>query len=220
MEAALAWRLVDDLKVWGWVAFIGVAVAVVLLNLYALKRRRQGLERAGLEMGFVFDAEATTVAGQPFLSLPLLSQHSKLASVLRGAVGSGEAVLLDVRVGSGKQARTQTVACFRLAGKRWPRFEMRPESFIHRIATRLGMKDIDFEASPEFSRSYLLRGADEAAVRAVFHPGLLMFFEQHKGWCVEGEGEWLAVYHAVQVIPPAKLRGFLEETTPIAAAFL
>jgi hypothetical protein len=213
MEAALAWRLVDDLKVWGWVAFIGVAVAVVLLNLYALKRRRQGLERAGLEMGFVFDAEATTVAGQPFLSLPLLTHQTKLSNVLRGAVGSGEAVLLDVRVGSGKQARTQTVACFRLAGKRLPRFEMRPENVFDKIGARFGLQDIDFEASAEFSKSYLLRSAEEAAVRALFHPGLLMFFEQHKGWCVEGEGEWLGVYRAVQIVSPGKLRTFLEEAT-------
>ncbi|HXE75043.1 MAG TPA: hypothetical protein VNN18_05315 [Candidatus Xenobia bacterium] len=220
MEAALLLRLTDEAKVWVWLFFVGVAVAVVLLNLYAGKRRRQGLERAGLEMGFVFDAEAATVAGQAFLSLPLLSRHSKLSNVLRGAVGSGEAVLLDVRVGSGKQARTQTVACFRLAGQRLPRFELSPESFIVRIATKLGMKDIDFEASPEFSRSYLLRGADEAAVRAVFHPGLLMFFEQHTGWCVEGEGEWLAVYHDMQTVPPAKLRTFLEETSQVATGFL
>lgn len=220
MEAALAWRLVDDLKVWGWVAFIGVAVAVVLLNLYALKRRRQGLERAGLEMGFVFDAEAATVAGQPFLSLPLLTHQTKLSNVLRGAVGSGEAVLLDVRVGSGKQARTQTVACIRLAGKRLPRFEMRPENVLDRIGTLFGMKDIDFEMNPVFSKSYLLRGAEEPAVRALFHPGLLMFFEQHKGWCVEGEGEWLGVYRAVQIVSPAKLRTFLEEATQVATAFL
>ncbi len=220
MEAAALWRLVDDLRVWSWVIFIGVAVAVVLLNLYALKRRRQGLERAGLEMGFVFDAEATAVAGQPFLSLPLLTHQTKLSNVLRGAVGSGEAVLLDVRVGSGKQARTQTVACFRLAGKRLPRFEMRPENVLDRIGTMFGMKDIDFEMNPVFSKSYLLRGTDEAAVRALFHPGLLMFFEQHKGWCVEGEDEWLGVYRSVQIVSPGRLRSFLEEAAQVATAFL
>jgi len=220
MEAVTLWRLVDDVKVWSWVIFVGVAVAVVLLNLYLAKRRRQGLEQAGLAMGFMFDAGATTVTGAPFLSLPLLSQQTKLSNALRGAVGSGEAVLLDVQIGSGKQARTQTVACFRLAGKRWPRFEMRPENLFDKIGSRFGQQDIDFEASPEFSKRYLLRGKDEPAVRALFHPGVLMFFEQHNGWCVEGEGEWLAVYRAVQIVGPGNLRTFLEEATQVATAFL
>ena len=220
MEAALLWRLVDDFRQWQWLVFVGVAATVILLNLYFAKRRRQGLERAAQEMGFVFDAEATSVAGQPFLSLPLLSHQTKLSNVLRGAVGSGEAVVLDVQIGSGKQARTQTVACFRLAGKRLPAFEMRPENLFDKIGSRFGQQDIDFETNPEFSKSYLLRGKDEPSVRALFHPGLLMFFEQHKGWCVEGEGEWLGVYRAVQIVAPGNLRTFLDEATQVATAFL
>ena len=40
VEAGLVWRLTDEAKVWVWLFFVGVAVAVVLLNLYAMKRKQ------------------------------------------------------------------------------------------------------------------------------------------------------------------------------------
>ena len=56
-----------------------------------------------------------------------------------------------------------------------------------KLCEMLGLKDIDFDSHPQFSKDYLLKGADEAAVRRCFHPAVLTFFEQHTG-----KRQWVA----------------------------
>jgi hypothetical protein len=51
-----------------------------------------------------------------------------------------------------------------------PEFELRSENMFHKIGKAFGCQDINFESHPEFSKRYLLRGADEEAVRTFFTP--------------------------------------------------
>jgi len=39
-----------------------------------------------------------------------------------------------------------------------PFFELKPENTFHKIGQVFGYQDIDFEAFPNFSKGYLLRG--------------------------------------------------------------
>jgi len=194
------------------------AVGVPLL-FYLGKRRQQGLEWVAQEMGFSFEANPASLEAEGFLELPLLKRNTGLTDVLRGAVASGEAVVLDVRTGGGRGAMRRTVALFRLAGKRLPVFELRPEHLFDKLGAAFGYKDINFESNPKFSRRYLLRGPDEGAVRELFHHGRLMFFEQNKGWCVEGAGEWLAVYRPARMLSHTRVRTFLEDAGRVVTAF-
>jgi hypothetical protein len=200
--------------------FIVIFVVVMLLAFYLPRRRRKAMEDAAREMGFSYQANATSLGPAAYLSLPLLSRNTALSNVLQGGVSTGEAVVLDCQIGIGKSAQTQTVACFRLSGKELPAFEMRPENMLHKIGALFGYQDINFDQNEAFSKSYLLRGADESAVRLLFHSGRLSFFEEHKGWAVEGEGEWLAIYKIARTISPSKLRQSVEEATQVATAFL
>ncbi|MGH9776895.1 MAG: hypothetical protein ACRD5I_00640 [Candidatus Acidiferrales bacterium] len=197
------------------VFFVGVLVLILVLR----GRRRRGLERAAQEMGFSYEANPAVPETEGFLELPLLKRNTGLSHLMRGSTGTGEVVIVDVRTGSGKGATLRTVALHRLARKRLPVFELRPEHFLDKIGSALGFKDINFESNPEFSKRYKLQGADEAAVRELFHAGRLAFFEQQKGWSVEGAGEWLAVYRQVTCVAPGKLRTFLEETGRVVTAF-
>jgi hypothetical protein len=203
----------------GWLVYIGLIVVFCLVAWFLATRRRQGLERVAREMGFSFHPKATTLGSAPYLRLPLLKQSTDLSNALVGSVATGEAVLLDCQIGTGKSSHTVTVACLRLAGKQLPAFQMRPESIFHKIGSAFGYQDIDFSENETFSKSYLLRGEDEAAVRGLFHPGRLAFFEQHKDWVVEGAGEWLAIHKQWTAIGPSKMRGFVEEVTQVATAF-
>ncbi|MCL4524374.1 MAG: hypothetical protein M1451_10785 [Acidobacteria bacterium] len=203
-----------------WLPFVGLIVAFLLLTFYLQARRRKAMEDAAREMGFTFQADVAGLGPAAYLNLPLLSRNTALSNVLQGAASCGEAIVLDCQIGSGKSAQTQTVACFRLSGKELPAFEMRPENMLHKIGALFGYKDIDFAENETFSKSYLLRGADESAVRLLFHSGRLSFFEQHKGWAVEGAGEWLAIYKVAWRVSPSKLRQFVEEATQVATTFL
>ena len=198
------------------IVFFAVVLTFILL---ARGRRRRGLERAAQEMGFAYEPNPSVTGTELLLELPLLKRNTGLSNLMRGSTGMGEVVVLDVRTGGGKQASYRTAALYRLALKRLPVFELRPEHLFDKVGAAFGYKDINFESNPEFSKAYKLQGADEMAVRELFHSGRLMFFEQNKGWSVEGAGEWLAVYRQVTSVAPKKLRTFVEETGRVVAAF-
>ena len=54
---------------------------------------------------------------------------------------------------------------------RCPVFRMWPEAISNRTGAAIGFQDIDFESHPEFSQMFVLKGADETAVRDYLHPG-------------------------------------------------
>lgn len=216
--------------------FLVVAVVIGLI-FYQARKRAQDLERVAQELGLRFEAkEAKEALPDPgFGALPLF-QHSRARSnILSGRRGTGDIFLADVRVGSGKNSYMQTVACFHLRGRGLPKFELMPESWGHKLAQAFGYKDIDFESSPEFSRSYQLRGEDETGVRGLFGADLLHFFTGEKGWTVEGAGDWLCVfftgeegstvegagdrYRFASTVSPKDIRAFLDETEAVAQQF-
>jgi hypothetical protein len=51
---------------------------------------------------------------------------------------------------------------------RLPTFSLRPQHFLHTIGKAFGYQDIDIEHRPTFSEMFLLRGDNEASVRAAF----------------------------------------------------
>jgi len=221
MNAAVCsfWLAKSDWDDYMWLVWLGIIAVGLGVGWYLQRKRREELGQAAAQMGFSFDAEAASLGGETFLELPLLKRNSGLSNALRGSASTGEAAVLDVRVGHGKHSYTQTVACLRLAGKRLPAFELRPEHFGHKIAGAFGYQDIDFEMNPGFSKSYLLRGPEEPAVRALFQGAALQFFESEKGWSVEGAGDWLAVYRQGKTVKPRDLAGFLQDATRIAQVF-
>ena len=50
----------------------------------------------------------------------------------------------------------------------------------------VGLHDIDFDAHPQFSKKYLLRGTDDEKVRDLFRHGVLDVFEDIEGVSAEG----------------------------------
>ncbi|MFA4947427.1 MAG: hypothetical protein WC674_02830, partial [Candidatus Krumholzibacteriia bacterium] len=104
-------------------------------------------------------------------------------------------------------------------GRNLPAFTMRPENVFHKLGSMMGYQDIDFESNPVFSKKYLLRGPDDAAIRNAFTSRVLMFFESEPGLCVEADGRKLIVYrHSVRTKPEV-LRESLEKGVQIAGLF-
>jgi hypothetical protein len=83
----------------------------------------------------------------------------------------------------------------------------------------LGYQDIDFESHSRFSSSYLLRGPNEAAIRAEFSPNILDYFEnQPAHWHVETQLNRMAVFRRGRV-KPDDLHQFLGDATRIYLLF-
>ena len=199
--------------------FVAVVAAIVLSSLFSKKRRQEGLARVAQEMGFTYSPEAIGMENLPLRGLPFFARSNRVSNLLQGVVASGRIVLIDCRVVIGRTVYSQTVGCLQLAGKEFPSFELRPESFWLKIGSPFGYQDINFPENDSFSNNFQLGGENEAAVRGVFHSSVRSYFDQHRGWNVEGRGEWLAIYKEAEVVSPPKLRGFIEESQQIARVF-
>ena len=124
-------------------------------------------------------------------------------------------------VGSGKHQHThsQTVVRFLAAGLDLPAFALRPESFWHKVGQLFAGPDIDFDTHPKFSRAYLLKGKNEAAVRGVFRDYVLDYFEDSPGLSVEAAGSRVVFYRADTRAEPAAVRALLEQGFEVLALF-
>jgi hypothetical protein len=121
-------------------------------------------------------------------------------------------------VSSGKSTHTYRQTVFYATSDRLalPSFSLRPENFFHRVAAAFGYQDIDLEGHPEFSRLFLLRGDDEAAVRAAFNDRVATFFERRPGMCAAGYGRELLYWRPGRRVAPEALRGFIGEGYELA----
>ena len=204
-----------------------VAVAVVFLVglVISERRRRESLEQVAAELGMSFQADGSLLLGGDLASFHLFKQgrRRKAANVLHGRVNKFDVDVFDYRysVQRGKNSSTlrQTVACFHLADRQLPGFEVRPETIFHKIGSVFGYADIDLEEYPEFSSRYVLRGEDEAAIRGLFTWQVVEFFERHGKICVEGGGQRIVVYRAGKRVPAAQIGDFLQEAAQACSVF-
>lgn len=128
---------------------------------------------------------------------------------------------LDIRIfdyrfvtGGGNATRVHNQTVFYLYSEKLglPQFMLEPENFFHRIGKFLGMPDdINFEEYPEFSKQYLLKGEQEAAVRSAFKDDLLHFFTIEKNWNLEGRKFSLVFYAEGKRHHPETIKDFYEK---------
>ena len=174
------------------------------------------------QMGMEFSAKGDRTLRESLAAFDLFSQNGvRITNVLHGdseQLGYGEEFevrTLDFTYQSGKSTISQTVICFRSSQLSLPDFSMRPEYFFHKIGSKLGYQDIDFESHPttaEFSKKYLLRGKDEQTIRALFTDTALTFFAAHPDEvCVEGSDDQLIWYQPGKIIEPEYIPAFMKE---------
>ncbi|HSS18461.1 MAG TPA: hypothetical protein VLL54_00045 [Pyrinomonadaceae bacterium] len=200
--------------VFGVVLIGGLIVATIVHNRREKERTLQ-FENTAKFLGLTFAATAPLEWIPNVDRFALFSQgHSKtITNVLYGTIDGVKGALFDYQyvVGSGKNrtVHNQSVAYFEPKDLRLPLFSLRPESTLHKIISAFGYQDIDFGNRPEFSRQYLLRGADELAIRQTFNDRVLSFYEGNVGTCTEGGGNQLFVFRQNHRIAPAEAQSFL-----------
>jgi MFS superfamily sulfate permease-like transporter len=106
--------------------------------------------------------------------------------------------------------RTSVLFIFHLSDH-FPDFRMEKEGFFDKFFSG---DDINFEKFPNFSKQYLLRGPDEAAIRAFFSEDLIRFFETHSDFLVETKGDKILIHKDKGLTPPTDVEAefkFAEE---------
>lgn len=199
------------------------SIAVILPKLR--RRRTEALRQAASTLALPFSERDDTLFQEAFFQLPLFQRGGsrEVSNVLRKRSASGEAILFDYtfQEGSGEDSSPyqETIAAFRVPTRNLPQFSLRPKPVFDKLGKLFGQQEIDFESSPEFSKSYRLQGSQESAIREAFNLRVLQFFSQNPSWHLEGSGEWLVSYQLQRQVKPEELSLFLQQTTQISDLF-
>lgn len=96
---------------------------------------------------------------------------------------------------------------------------MYPEHLYHKLAELFGLRDIDFTAFKDFSANYILSGESEPEIRKIITDSILGFFSYEKKWTIEVQGGELLMFQEDKLMPPAKIRAFLQAGQTIKELF-
>jgi hypothetical protein len=200
---------------------IGVIVAVAAISYFVSnirrKQRTEALQRIAGDLGLNFSPQANEflIGELTWCELFSRGRDKKIINLMRGSNEGREISLFDYQyvTGHGKSRRTvsSTVACLRSEGTALPGFTLRPEGTWDKLSSVFGSADIDFDTHPKFSRSFVLNGEDEAAIRKLFTPPVLEHYEQHAGISAEGSNDTLLYYRHGKSVRPEDVSQFLAD---------
>ncbi|MBI2478872.1 MAG: hypothetical protein HYV60_09625 [Planctomycetia bacterium] len=209
-----------------FVAVGGLLLGVIVWAMRAEKKRvaamREFAEGLGLEF---FDSGHDELFTRLARFQLFNSGRSRIIkNVILGQTDIASIAIFDYRyiTGSGKSQAThaQTVVAMESESLHLPSFTMRPENLLDRVGSALGFQDIDFDQHPQFSKMFVLKGADEGAIREFFDTKILDFFAGRPGICFEGANEMFIYYRTGKHQPATELRKCLEEGYSTYQAFV
>lgn len=201
------------------VLFIAAAIGVLF---YLAKKRRDELSAAARRMGFSFNPgpDGSILHSMSGFDIFKVGHSQTVSNVMAGETDRVRLTIFDFKYAVGKHSYSQTMAVAEPGDAHIPKFSLGPESIFHKIGEIVGFKDIDFPGNKGFSDKYLLKGSDEAAVRAVFKPETLRFFESMKDALnVESEGGRMAIYRMNKLVKPEEMSRFAGDAARIAKMF-
>lgn len=200
---------------------------LIALFFYLDRKRSEKIQAIATRLGYTFrrkptDADKALIVGCQIAK----SGHSHITSNVIEA-GHSEELRMTVfdhvyTIGYGKSSQryNQTVTKMQAPLLNLPAFVLFPETFFSKIGKLFGGVDINFPGSPQFSKKYILRGSDEAAIRSLFTPALIQFLEQQQGpLSLDAFGDTLFVHRARKVAKPGEIEAFIAEGKQILGKF-
>ena len=220
----------SEAEVYAWV--IPLSIGVILYSLYRLhlqnKKRTEAMRAIAesLEMEFVAEKCDPSTLGLDDIDLFEIGLYRKVFNLMKGTFGDTDAFIFDYhydRGGKNSTTYSQTVIAHKISSKdgfQLPKFTCKPERFYHRFADVFGLKDIDFEQYPEFSKAYRLIGEDADSVRKIFNETVIrqLEAESKQGWNVGAAGEWLVIHKHNEIVKPNDCPQFLLDCTTLLNA--
>jgi hypothetical protein len=182
------------------ILIIGTAVISVLVMARMREKQREGaFQQAAGPLGIEYLRDEAGPLTQLVGQIPMLSKGKKhtFRHVMHTRPADVDAYLAEVQytTGSGQHQTRHTIAiaAFRTGRDNTPDFELRAENgFFHKVASAFGQHDIDFDDDPLFSDGYILKGANEHAVREFFtRERRAALAELHDKPTIESHADWL-----------------------------
>jgi len=190
------------------ILWVGFFVGMIFFIINSLKRakaerieRMKDLEIQAKQLGMSFTPEPAVdmVSGFKNFNIFSLGRGKKIENIFEGTFDDIPIQVFDYQytVSGGRSSTTYrlTVGCVYMGDILFPKFSMGPEYFFHKWGDAFGFTEIDFESHPNFSDRYLLKGPDEKAVREIFTPKILDYFQNRADIMnVEAEEDKLIIY--------------------------
>jgi len=178
-------------------AVVAVVGVVIWLAILYERKRTEKMAVVAEELGLTFSAEQNNALLNKLQVFALFNKGRarKMKNVMTAATETTSLGIFEYQytTGSGKNSHTHvfTIAAMETPSLQLPQFTTRPEGFLDRIGSAIGFQDIDFDEHPEFSDAFVLKGADEAAIREFFDTRMLDLFANNKGVHVDADGSML-----------------------------
>ena len=205
------------------IIFVG---SLILIFLRIGKKRTEQFALISAELKLNFFPKGTTSLFERLKPFHLFSKgwSRKIKNLMEGEANKVELAIFDYQYtthgGQHPQTHRQSLLFIRSPKLNLPDFSLRPENVFHKIGSAFGDKDIDFETHPIFSKSYLLRGDNEAAIRGLFNNELLNFIQSQQNISIEGSGDQLIFYRHKNRVKPEEVESFMEEGFQVFDQFL
>jgi hypothetical protein len=211
---------------------IGIVFSIFFVGLLILIFWRKGKKRTeqfaliSAELKLNFFPKGTTSLFERLKPFHLFSKgwSRKIKNLMEGEANKVELAIFDYQYtthgGQHPQTHRQSLLFIRSPKLNVPDFSLRPENVFHKIGSAFGDKDIDFETHPIFSKSYLLRGDNEAAIRGLFNNELLNFIQSQQKISIEGSSDQLIFYRHKNRVKPDEVESFMEEGFQVFDQFL
>jgi hypothetical protein len=188
--------------------------------------RVQAIRALANELGMTFIESAESDLGRRLRKLFAASGSAYFRNVMfreMGGVKLWVGDYMQIRSsGNSKQSTKidRTVALFEKESLALPQFSLQLEGMLlNMMSGIMGIEDIDFDDSPEFSRIYHLSGKPRDAVRQLFQKNVRDFFAAERNWEVRGEEGQLVVLRPRRKLSASMLREFIHEATEIISLF-
>lgn len=209
----------EDMESITIIIIVGITLFFIGLFVYAFiseRKRREGLEKVSLEMGFLYTPKA--VFELP--DLELFNKGSTKKKNLLTATQSGITwSIFDFQFSAGQSVQAQTVVMAQLDGE-LPEFTLSRKHFYHKVGKIVGFKEIVVDGYPEFSQKYYLKGKDESAIRKLFSSNVILtLMSQQLKEHVEAKNNFIIMYKPNIQINPEDIYKFFQKAVTIINLF-
>ena len=137
----------------------------------------------------------------------------KILNILQGGDGDRRLAIFDYDYTTGHGRSTirwhTTTLSVGLEATAIPQFSLRKKRVTDTVARWFRGRDIKIPSHPSFSRRYVLRGNNQAAIVALFTEPVMDFFDRNPGLGAEGGNHTLVLYRLGKRVKPDAIGGFL-----------
>ncbi len=207
------------------VGFILIFVLLIVFSLVQARKRREAWQQAAQKMNFQYLEADNSEDRFGQFKIFNFGRNRRTYNVLVGKNDSDEMRVFDYsyRTGSGKNSHThtQTLCIIKSSDLSLPHFFIRRESsFFDFLGKLFGGQDINFNEDPTFSKTFVLQGESEQAVRELFDSHIRNLFMQfgEQNMQVEARGDTI-LFNPGNLIEPANAPSLIMKAINVKKAF-